>query len=68
MRKNLGERVRERRLMKGMSVQELAQRARVSASYIYAIEAGARGSHIDKLTRIAQALETSLLDLWPGDS
>jgi len=53
--------------MLGLTVKELAKRAKVSASYIYAIESGERGSHIDKLARIAQVLETSLVELWPLD-
>ena len=68
MKKTLGQRVHELRMKKGLSVQELARMAEVSASYIYAIEAGARGSHIDKLTRIARILDTNLTDLWPGQS
>ena len=65
MKRMLGERVKSRRLSLGLSVQDLASRAQVSASYIYAIEAGERGSHIDKLTRIALALGTDLMELWP---
>jgi len=65
MKRTLGERVKERRLALGMTVQELARRAEVSVSYVYAIEAGERGSHIDKILRIAQALEVPLQDLWP---
>lgn len=67
MKATLGQRVKERRLMLGLSVQELAKRARVSASYIYAIEAGVRGSHVDKIARIAQALNTNLLEIWPPE-
>lgn len=65
MKRTLGARVRERRLALGITVQELALRAGVSASYVYAIEAGERGSHIDKIIRIAQALEAPLSDIWP---
>ena len=68
MKQTLAERVRERRLYLDLSVQELAKRARVSASYIYAIEAGSRGSHIDKIARIAQALEVKLIDIWPYET
>ncbi len=67
MKETLGERVRQKRVSLGLTVQELADRAEVSASYIYAIEAGVRGSRIEKLTRIAKALEMSLLDIWPND-
>ncbi|WP_235587020.1 helix-turn-helix domain-containing protein [Ferroacidibacillus organovorans] len=64
MKSGLGARMKERRKQIGMSVQELALRSRVSVSYIYAIEAGSRGSHIDKLTRIAQALGMTIDELW----
>ncbi|PWI57241.1 helix-turn-helix transcriptional regulator [Sulfoacidibacillus thermotolerans] len=67
MKEALGARVRERRLKLGMSVQELAKKAEVSASYIYAIESGVRGSQIEKLTRIARALETTVIDLWSNE-
>ncbi len=67
MKETLGERVREKRISLGFTVQELATRAQVSASYIYAIEAGVRGSRIEKLTRIAKALDISLLEIWPND-
>ena len=67
MKETLGERVRQKRVSLGLTVQELADRAEVSASYIYAIEAGVRGSRIEKLTRIAKALEMSLMDIWPND-
>lgn len=68
MKSTLAQRVKQRRLEYGLSVQELARKAKVSASYIYAIESGARGSHIDKITRIAQALEVPLTALWPADA
>ncbi|MCI0182571.1 helix-turn-helix transcriptional regulator [Sulfoacidibacillus ferrooxidans] len=67
MKEALGVRVRERRLKLGLSVQELAIKAQVSASYIYAIESGIRGSHIEKLSRVARALETTVNELWPTD-
>ncbi|MCY0869064.1 MAG: helix-turn-helix transcriptional regulator [Firmicutes bacterium] len=64
MKSVLGERVRERRLALGLSVQEVARRAKVSASYIYAIEAGVRGSQIAKLARVAEALDIDLATLY----
>ena len=62
---DLGTRLRCIRLDKHLTVRELAQRAEVSVSYIYAIEAGARGRNIRTLQRIATALGVSLTDLWP---
>jgi transcriptional regulator with XRE-family HTH domain len=64
MKSMLGERVRKRRLALGLSVQEVARRANVSASYIYAIEAGVRGSQIAKLARVAEALDIDLAALY----
>jgi len=68
MKSTLAERVKEHRLSSGLSVQELARQAKVSASYIYAIESGARGSHIDKITRIAQVFQVPVTELWPAES
>lgn len=64
IRQELSMRVRDARIKGGLSVKELAEKANVSASYIYAIESGARGTHIDKLSRIANALGISLYDIW----
>jgi len=68
MKRTLGDRVKEQRVLQGISVQQLARRANVSASYIYAIESGERGSHIDKITRIARALDVPLIEIWPYDT
>ncbi|MBX6353214.1 MAG: helix-turn-helix transcriptional regulator [Thermoflavifilum sp.] len=63
---SLGERVKYYRQLRNLSVRELAKRAGVSVSYIYAIEAGSRGHNIVKLEQIAKALGVSLSDLWRG--
>lgn len=63
---DLSARVKHYRLMKDVSVRELAKLAGVSASYIYAIESGHRGHNIVKLELIARALEVPLSALW-GD-
>ncbi|WP_367305553.1 helix-turn-helix domain-containing protein [Alicyclobacillus acidocaldarius] len=63
----LAQRLRYYRKLRGLSVRELAERAGVSVSYIYAIESGARGSNAAKLGLIAEALGVSLSDLW-GDA
>ncbi|QRF24283.1 helix-turn-helix transcriptional regulator [Alicyclobacillus sp. TC] len=60
----LSENVKYYRTVKGMSVRELAMKAGVSSSYIYAIESGARGSNLTKLEKIAEALEVPLQRLW----
>lgn len=63
----LAQRLRYYRKLRGLSVRELAEKAGVSVSYIYAIESGARGSNASKLGLIAEALGVSLSDLW-GDA
>lgn len=66
---NLGElaqRLKCYRKERNMSVRDLASAAGVSVSYIYAIEAGERGSNASKLGKIAKALDIALSDLW-GD-
>lgn len=60
---NIGYQLRSRRLEMKYSVMELSVLAKVSASYIYSIETGDRGSHLDKLWRITQVLELSLDDM-----
>ncbi|ATY85921.1 XRE family transcriptional regulator [Kyrpidia spormannii] len=59
----MGERLRELRRERGMTVRELAEKAGVSQSYIYAVEAGTRGSRLAKLIKIARALEVDLATL-----
>ncbi|MDI3256922.1 MAG: helix-turn-helix transcriptional regulator [Kyrpidia sp.] len=59
----IGERLRELRLQRGLTVRELAEKAGVSQSYVYAVEAGTRGSRVDKLIKIARALEVDIAAL-----
>ena len=47
-----------------LTARELAKRAGVSVSYIYAIEAGDRGRNLFKLQRIADALGIPVSALW----
>lgn len=60
MDNDLGKRVRSCRLRRNLTVRGLAKMAGVSASYVYAIEAGARGSNLNKLGKIADALCVSI--------
>ncbi|MBX5437039.1 MAG: helix-turn-helix transcriptional regulator [Alicyclobacillaceae bacterium] len=63
---HLAGRVRHYRSAQKLTVRELARRAGVSVSYIYAIEAGVRGHNIVKLERVAAALGVPLSALWDG--
>jgi XRE family transcriptional regulator, regulator of sulfur utilization len=56
----LGRRVRDERLRRGLSLQRLSQRSRVSRSMISAIERGAKAATVIVLDRIATGLDTSL--------
>lgn len=61
---NMGNKIRRLRTQNGLSVKQLAERAGVSSSYIYAIESGTRGTNIKKLSRIATALGVPLSHIW----
>lgn len=56
----LGRRVREERIRRGLSLERLSQRSKVSRSMISAIERGAKAATIIILDRIATGLDTSL--------
>ncbi len=56
----LGRRVRDERIGRGLSLQQLSQRSRVSRSMISAIERGAKAATVIVLDRIATGLSTSL--------
>lgn len=56
----LGCRVRDERIRRGLSLQQLSQRSRVSRSMISAIERGAKAATVVVLDRIATGLDTSL--------
>lgn len=60
---DLGKRVREERLRKGISLEELSDRARVSRSMISEVERGTKAATVLVLDRIATGLETSLARL-----
>src|SRR5262245_41633620 len=64
----LGERVRELRLRREWSLDELGKRARVSRSMISAIERGAKAATVLILDRIATGLGTSLARLLIQES
>ncbi len=65
---DLGATLKMYRQRKQLSVRELAKQAGVSVSYIYAIEAGVRGKNLDKLKKLAEALQIPLAQLWGDDT
>lgn len=60
----IGMQLKKLRKQTGLTVKELADRAGVSQSYIYAIEAGSRGTTATKLSSIASALGVPVADLY----
>ncbi|ASS75084.1 hypothetical protein CIG75_08910 [Tumebacillus algifaecis] len=60
----IGMQLKKIRKQTGLSVKELADRAGVSQSYIYAIESGNRGANATKLSSIAHALGIPVADLY----
>src|SRR5581483_11449573 len=63
--KELGRRLRERREALGLSARELAERASTTHTTVVRLEQGAFDTPApDKLSRIAEALELSLADVF----
>ena len=57
---DLGRRVREERIRRGLSLHQLSDRSRVSCSMISAVERGTKAGTVIVLDRIATGLDTSL--------
>lgn len=55
--------IKEIRLSKGITRKELAEKANVSAPYLFDLENGRRGVKPETLERIAKALEVTTKDL-----
>lgn len=57
---DIGKRIRNLRVAKGMSVTELANKAYISQSYLSDIETGRTAPSLDKLNIICKTLDISL--------
>ena len=66
--KAFGERVRELRVQKGISQEELARRAKIDRTYIGGIERGERNAGIKNVHRIADALGVPAVELFRDGS
>ena len=62
--KQFGERVRELRLARGLSQEELAFRADIHRTYLSDIERGKRNPALRNIAAIADALGVSLSELF----
>lgn len=68
--KDVGKKIRQlrhARIGDRLTQEELAQKARISVSFLSMIERGERSPHLETLWRIASALEVPLVDLFHGD-
>ena len=62
--KQFGDRVRELRLSKGLSQEELAFRVKIHRTYIGGIERGERNPSLKNIAAIANALGVTLSELF----
>jgi transcriptional regulator with XRE-family HTH domain len=67
MDKSLGQRIRELREKRQLSLRELAARVNVSAPFISDVELGRRYPSADTLKALADALNVTLVDLARHD-
>jgi len=65
-RKQLGQNIREHRLTKGWSQEQLAANADLHRTYLGAVERGERNVSLDNIVAIASALKISPSDLMQG--
>ena len=59
----LGQRIREMRIAKGLTQEDLAHESDIDRSYIGGVERGERNLSFDKLCEIAQALDCDVATL-----
>ena len=64
IKEQFGERVRELRLAKGLSQEDLASRANVHRTYLGGIERGERNPSLKNIAAIAEALNVTLSELF----
>lgn len=59
-----GKRIKEIRLIKGISQEELSFRANLHRTYISSIELGKRNISLVNIEKLAKALDIKLIDLF----
>jgi len=64
IQKQFGDRVRDLRLAKGLSQEELAFRAGIHRTYLGGIERGERNPALKNISAIAEALHVALPELF----
>lgn len=66
VRSKFGKRIRELRLQKGWSQEELADKVGLHRTYIGTIERGEQNVSIDNIEKLAKTLGTTLQQLFSG--
>jgi transcriptional regulator with XRE-family HTH domain len=66
--KRLGQRIRELRIQRPekWTQEDLAERARISVSFLSMIERGERVAHVETLASLSESLGVSLAELFAG--
>lgn len=64
VRKLLGQRIRDLRNLRGLTQEQLGERADVNYKYLGAIERGEKNPSTDNLAKIAEALDIKLHELF----
>lgn len=64
----VGRRVRQLRMLAGMTQERLAERAEISVSFLSMIERGERSPHLETLEKLAFGLEVPVDALFRADS
>lgn len=70
IKKEIGARIRQLRKEKGLSQENLAERAHLHPTYISSVERGERNVSLDSIKKIADGLNVKIKDLFCtiGDS
>lgn len=55
----IGSRIREIRKIKGLTLEQLAESAEISANFLWEIEQGRKGMKVQNLAKLATALDVS---------
>ena len=64
--RSLGLRVRQLREARGLTQEQLGEKAELDQTYLSGIERGVRNPSIEVLARVAKALRISLAELFEG--
>ena len=64
LRKQFGARLREIRQARGLTQEQLAEKASISLNFLNLIERGERGPSFDSLERLAKALKQPVAELF----